>query len=88
MEWVGKKDEMRLVNVLFNSITKVVEVRDESTKLLRTINLSRGQPFDLWLSSNGLVAVLKLPKEYDLVNGNDLIIIGLILTTIGSGYQM
>lgn len=66
-EWVGKKEGLRMVNLLFNSTAKMVEISDRNLKLVRTIDLSRGRPFDLWLSSNGLVAVLKLPKEYDLV---------------------
>lgn len=67
MEWVDKQEGLRLINILFNSLTKVVQIRDESAFLLRTIDFSRGQPFDLWLSTNGLVAVIKLPKEFDLV---------------------
>lgn len=67
-EWMGHKDGTRLVNVLLNSNLKFIEVRDENTQLVRTIDLSRGQPFDLWLSSNGTVAAFKFPKEYDLVN--------------------
>ncbi len=67
-EWVGRKEGLRLVNILFDSNSKTIQVRDENLGLVRTIDLSKGRPFDLWLSSSKTVAVLKLPKEYDLVS--------------------
>ena len=64
---MGHKDGTRFINLLFNSRDKTIEIRDENTQMVRSIDLSKGQPFDLWLSSNGYVAAIKLPKEYDLV---------------------
>ena len=66
---MGPREGVRAVNIFFDSRTRKIEVRDETSKLLRTISLARRQPFHLALASDSFTVVLQLPKEYDLVSG-------------------
>jgi len=66
-EWVGHKEGTRTVNIMFDDQSRKIEVRDETSQLVRTINLARNQPFSLVKATDTFTVVLKLPKEYDLV---------------------
>jgi hypothetical protein len=64
---MGHKEGTRTVNIMFDDQSRKIEVRDETSQLVRTINLARNQPFSLVKATDTFTVVLKLPKEYDLV---------------------
>jgi hypothetical protein len=66
---MGPREGVRAVSIFFDSRTRKIEVRDETSKLVRTISLARHQPFHMALASDSFTVVLQLPKEYDLVSG-------------------
>ena len=66
-EWMGRKEGTRTVNIMFHDHLQKIEVRDETSQLVRTINLAHNQSFSLVKATDTFTVVLKVPKEYDLV---------------------
>ena len=66
-EWLGDKEDCRDVTLIFDANTKKIQVMDDTLQLVRTIDLSREQNFALCHTTQLHLAVLKLPREYDLV---------------------
>jgi hypothetical protein len=66
-EWMGREEGTRTINIMFDDQSRKIEVRDETSQLVRTIDFVRNQSFSLVKATDTFTVVLKLPKEYDLV---------------------
>lgn len=67
-EWLGQKEETRLVLVKLKSKCQFSVLSAKGT-LLRTVNLDPLDVVNIWISSNKgqKTLVVKMPKEYDCV---------------------
>lgn len=68
-EWLGAKEDSRLVSVQLKLKCQLNVLSARGTRL-RTINMDFIEEVQIWISNNKgqKTIVVKMPKEYDMVN--------------------